>query len=365
MSATVRRPFVAVALLFAAAGCGSNDSVTNPVAPGFLGGTATEHQIGVVLNSTGKSLTLFQVGSPATTQTVALGTSSAATPVSFSLRGRRAAVPLGNAASVALVDLAAGSVTRYFTFPSGNATGSAWVDDNTVIATNPSTNVVGRFRVDQSGTAIADTVRVTLGPTEVVIGGNRAFVISANDTTFPYQNNGVVTAIDPTNMTVVGTASTGGTNPTSAAVGPDGKLYIVNTGDYASPGSLSIINPSTLAVEATIPGMGVGPGGITIDGNGLAYISGFYFGTIVWDTRSRQFVRGPANPVCAPIAATGQCRGAFSSALATDGTLYQAFFGSASEGLAPQVFVYTARTYALRDSVAAGSGPAEIQVRTF
>lgn len=356
----VRRALAASLVL--AAAC-SSDSVTNPTPSGFLSG-----QVGVVVNSTGHALTLFQLASPTTTRTVAFGTSTTITPTGFSLRGSRAAVPLGDAASVALVDLAAASVTRYFTFPSGNATGSAWVDDSTVIAANTNGDAVGRFRIGQASDAITTTVAVTPQPTAVAVVGGRAFVVSANldkNNKFASLGPGVVTAIDPATMAVVGTVRTGGTNATDAAVGPDGKLYVVNTGDYASPGSLSIINPSTLAVEATIPGMGTGPGAITIDNNGLAYISGFYFGTIVWNTSTRQFVRGPSNPVCAPVAATGKCRGAFGAALAGDGTLYQAFFGSASQGLAPQAFVYAAGTFALRDSVAVGAGPADIQIRTF
>ena len=49
---------------------------TAPVAPGFLGGTPSNHEIGLVVNSLGKTLTLFQLGSPATQQQIALGTSS-------------------------------------------------------------------------------------------------------------------------------------------------------------------------------------------------------------------------------------------------------------------------------------------------
>lgn len=367
MSHTTRRPLAALLLVVLAAGCGS-DSATNPTARGFLDGTDANPQVGVVLNSTGRSLVLFQLGSPTTTRTVALSTSSTASPVGFSLRGRRAAVPLGGAASVALVDLDAASVTRYFTFPSGNATGSAWADDSTVIAANTNGDAVGRFRVGQSGDAIATTVAVAPQPTAVVVAGGRAFVVSANldkNNSFVPLGPGVVTAIDPATMAVLGTVRTGGTNPTAAAVGPDGKLYVVNTTDY-SDGSLTIIDPTRLAVEATVPGMGVGPGAITIDGQGLAYISGFFFGTLVWDTKSRQFVRGPSNPVCAPAAAlAGACRGAFDAAVAADGSVYQAFFGDAQHKLAPQLFVYAPGTFALRDSVAAGSDPAAVQVRTF
>ena len=50
----------------------------------------------------------------------------------------------------------------------------------------------------------------------------------------------------------------GGTNSTDAAVGPDGLLYVVNTGDYVGQGSLTIVNPATMAVVTTIPNMGVG-----------------------------------------------------------------------------------------------------------
>ncbi len=352
-------------LVLAAAGC-SSDSVTNPVAPGFLGGTSSNHQIGVVVNSTGHALTLFQLGSPTTTQTIPLGSSSTVTPVSLSLRGRSAAVPLGDAASVALVDLAGGTVKRFFTFASGNATGSAWVDDSTVVAANTGNNTVGRFRVGQTGDAITTTVGVAPAPTEVVVAANRVFVVSGNlNASYAPIGNSIVTAIDPATMTVTGTVSTGGTNATSAAVGPDGKIYVVNTGDYVTPGSLGVINPTTMALETTVPGMGVGPGGITIDANGLAYVSGYYFGTLVWNTATRQFVRGPSNPVCAPIGTTGTCRGAFGAAATTDGSLYQVFFGSANPALAPQVFVYSAGTFALRDSVAVGAGPSDIQIRTF
>ena len=102
----------------------SNDT-TAPIAPGFLGGTSSDHEIGVVVNSLARSVTLFQHGSPATQQQVALGSSSTITPTGMSVRGRLAAVPLGDAASVALIDLQADTVKRFFTFASGNATGSA------------------------------------------------------------------------------------------------------------------------------------------------------------------------------------------------------------------------------------------------
>ncbi|MEO7361301.1 MAG: hypothetical protein ABI120_13295, partial [Gemmatimonadaceae bacterium] len=108
----------------ALAACG-NDSVIAPTpAPGFLGGVAGNREIGVVVNSGGKSITMFQLGSPTTTQTIALGSSATITPTGLSLFARKAAVPLGNAASVAIVNLETSVVQQFFTFASGNATGS-------------------------------------------------------------------------------------------------------------------------------------------------------------------------------------------------------------------------------------------------
>ena len=151
-------------LLAAAVSCG-DDSV-EPIAPGFLGGTSSNHEVGVVVNSTGKSVTLFQLGSPATQQQIALGTSSTVTPTGLAVRGRRAAVPLGNAASVALINLETSSIQRFFVFSSGNATGAAFSDDTTIIVANTTRGVVGRVTMGQSGDAIGNTV--TVAPPEAL-----------------------------------------------------------------------------------------------------------------------------------------------------------------------------------------------------
>jgi hypothetical protein len=94
----------------------------------------------------------------------------------------------------------------------------------------------------------------------------------------------------------------------------------------------------------------------------LAYISGFLFGTTVWNTTTRQFVRGPDNPICAKLA-SGGCRGAFAATTDKAGNVYQAFFGTSS--LPAQLFVYKAGTFALTDSVAVGAGPSALTIRVF
>ena len=47
------------------------------------------------------------------------------------------------------------------------------------------------------------------------------------------------------------------------------------------------------------------------------------------------------------------------------GNLYQAFFGSSTQGLPPYIFVYKSNTFALSESISAGVGPSAIVIRTF
>lgn len=354
-----------VALTFlaaAAAGCG-DDSVSEPTpAPGFLGGVTGNREIGVVVNSDGKSVTMFQLGSPTTTRVIALGASATITPTGLSIRARKAAVPLGNAASVAVLNLETVAVEKFFTFASGNATGSAWSNDTTVFVANTDLHKVGRFYTTQAATQITTQVDVALQPTAIEYTGGKIFVVSGNFTSFPPTGSGIVTVINPATMAVLGTIQTGGSNSSDAAVGPDGLLYVLNTGDYTGQGSIAIINPSTLTVE-TVPNTGIGQGSISIDANGLAYLSSFSGATTVWSTKTRTFVRGAADPLCAKRA--GQCRGASDAEPSASGKIYQTFFGGAAQGLAPYVFVYNPNTFALSDSIAVGSTPISISIRTF
>lgn len=61
---------IAIAVVALCAAC--SDSTSPSVASGFLGGTNDNHEIGLVINSTGKALTLFQLGSPTTQKQIPL-----------------------------------------------------------------------------------------------------------------------------------------------------------------------------------------------------------------------------------------------------------------------------------------------------
>lgn len=331
----------------------------------FIEGDPTSPEIGIVVNSTTNGIRLFQVGDPTDFREIALGASSAVTATGVSVRDEWAVVPLGNAASVALIDLRTQQIDGFYLFDSGNATGSAFVDGTTVVAANQTTDVVGRFEIGQAGNTIANTVAVAPFPNDVVaVHDSLVLVISANlDDAFAPIGEAVVTAIDPRTMTVIDTVHTGGTNAQFGALGPDGLLYVPNTGDFVSASSLAVIDPETMTRVALIEGFAAGSGAVHVDAEGLVYVSAFFAGTIIWDSEAESFVRDTSDPLCAPLAGGG-CRGAFSAWAGADGSVYQAFFGSPSEDLDPWIFRYDA-SLALVDSIASGAGPVEIEVHSF
>lgn len=332
----------------------------------FLDGTVADAQIGIIVNSSANAIRLFQLGNPGESRDIALGASSAVTPTGISIRGETGVVPLGNAASLAVIDLRTRQIGGFFLFESGNATGSAFVDDRTVLAANQQTDEVGRFTVGQAGGAIGELVPVTQFPTGIVPFSNSlAFVISANlDDNYAPAGDGVVTAVDPSTMTIVATIETGGTNPQFGAIGPDGMLYVMNTGDYVAPSTLAIIDPGSLELAEVIEGFPAGSGHVHVSEDGTLFASAFFTGTVAWSTAAKTFVRDTGDPICAPLAGGG-CRGAFAAHTAADGSLYQTFFGSTRQNLSPWVFRYDPETWTLTDSIASGRGPVGLDIRSF
>ena len=151
-------------------------------------------------------------------ESIPLGASSAVTPVGLSVSGTHAAVPLGNAASVAYVDLAPRRWTD--TSPSRRATrrASAFVNASTVVVCNQTTDQCGKFdpgagreRDDRAGDRHA-----VPGEPYVATGG-RVFVVSSNlDDSYMQAGPGVVTELNPATMEMVRTFEVG-TNPQYAA----------------------------------------------------------------------------------------------------------------------------------------------------
>ena len=121
----------------------------------------------------------------------------------------------------------------------------------------------------------------------MVVTAGRAFVVSGNlDENFAPIGPGVVTVIDPATMTPIDTIESGGTNSSAAAVGPDGLVYVVNTGDFVADGSVTVDRSRRRAGGRHVRRLRRRTRQHPHRPDGLAYVSGFFTGTVVWNTET-------------------------------------------------------------------------------
>ena len=253
-------------------------------------------EVGVVLGSVDRSLTVFEVENPTQTRIVGLG--PAGTPVSMAVRGNLAAVPLGIVPAVAVVDLREAELLRTVGLPTGSgATGVAFLNDSIVLVGNSDLNSVTSVNV-LAGT-LGSTIAVGRYPQAVVVEGGRAFVVNAELVGFAPDGPATVSVIDIESLTVTSTIQLSGENAGPGGVGPDGRLYIVNTGSFGlANGSLSVVNLTGLPEEVEHhTGFGDGPGSLALGPAGRAFVGAFSYGVAVWDTSLDVFIRGPADAV--------------------------------------------------------------------
>ena len=270
------------ALGLLAAGCG--DAGTGP-------GPGQGREEGVVLNSVDISLSLVDAAADSVEATVGLG--PAGSPVGVAVRGGMAAVPMGVVAAVAVVDLATRQVVTYG-LPSGSgATGAAFVDDTLLLVANPGLGSVSpvNLRTGMVGAPIA----VGNGPQGVVVVGDRVVVINAElGPDYLPEGPGTLTLLDARTLERVGTVTLSGENPGDAAPGPDGLLYVVNSGGYGEGnGSLSVVDVAAGREVEHDTGFGDFPFAVEVGPEGRVYVASFSYGVAVWDPASRSFVRAP------------------------------------------------------------------------
>ena len=282
----VRRSFpVLLTALFLAA---CSDDSTEPLSPETA-------EVGVVLSSIDLSLTIFEVENPGQTRTVGLG--PAGSPVTMAVRGELAVVPLGFVPAVAVVDLRDATLLRTVGLPAGSgATGVAFLNDSIVLVANPSLNSVTPVNVLRG--TVADSILVGRFPQAVVAAGGRAFVLNAEIETVFYSPDGpsTVSVIDGTSLQVTSTVILHGENAAAGGVGPDGRLYIVNSGSFgAADGSLSVVDLTGLTEVANHKGFGDFPGSLALGPSARAFIGSFSYGVAIWDTSLDAFIRGPSD----------------------------------------------------------------------
>jgi hypothetical protein len=301
----LRASTVALLVLGLLAACGSDTTEPEPGAEGA--------ELAVVVNSTDRSLTVFPVDDPGAAYTI--GVAPEGSPVSVAVRGGIAVVPLGTYPFAAVVDLEARKVTHTVALPAGSgATGAAFLNDSIALVANSDLNTISPVNVLR-GTAGAP-IAVGVYPQAIVAGKGEAYVINGELENWEPARPGTITVIDAA-LKVAGTIALSGLNPGSAALGADGRLYVLNSGSWgAENGSLSVVDPAARKELAHHEGFSDYPGAIaTAPGRVLVAVYGI--GILEWNPATSSFTHGLDNPLTPggipPISALG-----FDSA----GTLY-------------------------------------------
>ena len=291
-----RNSFATAAVLAAALGC----SDTNAPLP-------DPEEVLLAVNSTANTLSIVPVDAPSSTVQVPLG-GTTPTPTGVSAREGVAIVPLGLDNAVAVVDLRTASVLRTIPLPENSgATGSAIVDDSIAYVGNPNINTVSRVNYLTGATS---EVPVGVYPSGLIFTRGKVFVLNGNlDETFSPAGPSWLTVVDPaTNAVASGEASiplTGEGNASYAAVGSDGLLYVMSTGDYFSgEGRLSVVDPLARTEVASFAGFGTGPGNVAADADSRIFVSSYSEGVMEFNLDSNKVVRGAGQGVPIPSNAT-------------------------------------------------------------
>lgn len=262
----------------------------DPIAP-----DVSVREVGVVVTSTDLALTVFDVEDPGASETVGLGADGS--PVTLALRGRYAVVPMGIVPALAVVDLHDPALVRTVGLPDGSgATGVAFLNDSIALVANPNLGSVTPVNV-RAGTA-GEEVEVGRYPQGVVVRDGRAYVLNAELESFQPDGPSTITVLDATSLAVLDTIELSGQNAAAGALGPDGRLYVIQSGSFGvDDGALSIVDLGSSTEVDFVEGFGGFPGSIAVDDAGLVYVGAFGVGMLVWDSETETFVRGLDDPV--------------------------------------------------------------------
>jgi hypothetical protein len=247
----------------------------------------------VILNSTDLSITVFPSASASDIRTI--GLAPAGSPVTVAARNQIVVVPMGFLATAAIVELHESTVSTIPLPDNSGATGVEFFNDSIIYVANPNLNTVSRINVFSG--VHENEIDVGVFPQAVATDDSLVFVLNGELENFVPARPGSISVIDPGSDSVVATISLTGTNP-SAAVFWFGRLYVVNSGSFGQgDGSLSVVNPNTLQEVAHYPGFGEFPGDIAISVGAIAYVSSFGYGVAVWDIVGDSFISPPSDPL--------------------------------------------------------------------
>lgn len=258
----------------------------------------------VVLNAGDNTLSVISVDSEAPARRIALGAQSGGV-TDVAARGQTAVVAASGTDRLLVVDLQAENVRKVIPLEPGSRPNAVvFVSDVVVYVTNAIANTV--TRVDLTS---GDTASVVVGryPRDLALTRGRLFVVNGNVVPCPAGTCSLgpswLTVVDPqTNALAAGVDSIplpSQGNARSVALGGDGLLYVINTGDVAAAvaGRLSIVDPIRREEVGSFGGFGFIPAALASDGSDRLFVTSPEDGLMEFNTRNRRVVRGAGQGV--------------------------------------------------------------------
>ncbi len=227
------------------------------------------------------------------------------TPGSIFVRGDRAFIVNSADNNVQVVNLRTNATEQFI--PTGDGSNPwdiAFGPDGRGYVTNLRTHEV--IAVDLETGATLNRIPVGGAPEGLAFARGKLYVANTGFVRFDGElgrsiyDPGTISVIDPGTGSVVDEIAVG-LNPQYVVPDPQGNVLVAQTGDFAETfGSIGVIDTSTDAVVATVP-IEAFPGRIAVTPEGKAYVTvfkpDFTSAVVVFDARSRTFVRGPGDPI--------------------------------------------------------------------
>jgi DNA-binding beta-propeller fold protein YncE len=215
--------------------------------------------------------------------------------------GRKfAAVSVANGDTVVIVDLLRRVVAHSISVGEGaGALGGVVLNDSVAYVALSNRNLLLKVNLETG-----DTLGIPVGndPADVVVARGKLFVVNANLTDCPPPDlrcpagESWLTVIDPiSNAPSVpdSIALPGPGHASYAAVGADGRVYVMQVGGPESPeGRLSIVDPLNRNEVGNFGGFGVSPGAIAADLGERVMVASRTEGLMEFNTRTRTVVAG-------------------------------------------------------------------------
>lgn len=284
------------------------------------GPAALPVEVLVVLDREERSLRLIATDSTNVSRTIDLsGSLGALKPTVLAVRGTIAILGLGNSANVLVVDLAVRRVLRMNPVAGSGAIAAVALSETgagfSSIPGTPNGENVTRF---DPLTGESSNFQVSGGPQGFAVARGTVFAVMGNrQLCFP----AVPSCIDAPSWlkpfpfnTIDSIPLFGPGNASATALGSDGLLYVLSTGNGGTAeGRLSAVDPVARTEIASFGGFGLSPRYLTSDGSNRLLVAGPNE-LMVFNTRDRRVEKGVGSGIPFPASPRGLVADAFGRA---------------------------------------------------